>query len=325
MTVSIPPRGLIVDLITPLRQDRTLDSRGLGRLLDHLLPQVDALLLASPNSGEGTHLDSAQRLELFEKALVVIRGRMPLFVWITQDTKENTKDTLFRLSKVLERRRRSYGGQVFWVDTPLYYHSNRGLPTHYREMCQRIDEPLILHNDPVLIKSLAKPMKRRNIRTAILKELVQLKNIVGLIFLGSLDRAHNYQRACRGKNGFSIYDGDESHFLDHPSRSGVVSVGANAAPGTWKKITDSSLQTTADQKNYPEYLRQVWEMGKYLQDLKNVYHRMPVPVIKEILAAQGIIETATCTYPTENTSASKQKAVELMARYDDGFKPMAPF
>ncbi|MFO7739256.1 MAG: dihydrodipicolinate synthase family protein [Desulfatiglandaceae bacterium] len=323
MTVSIPPQGLIVDLITPLRNDRTLDGRGLGRLLDHLLPRVDGLLVASPNAGEGTYLDSARRVELFEMALVVVRGRLPLLVWITQGTEEGTTETLLRLSKALERRR-SYGGPVFWVDTPLYYHSNRGLPALYRDMCRMVDEPLILYNDPGLIKGLAKPMKRCDIRTAILKELVQLKQMVGLIFLGTLDRAHNYQRACRERKGFSIYDGDESHFLDHPSRSGVVSAGANAAPEAWKKITGSSLPTAAAPKSDPEYLQRVWDLGKYVQDLKDVYGPMPAPVIKEILAARGLIETAVCAYPIEDTSAAKQKAAAWMARNDPEFTPAAP-
>lgn len=320
MTVSIPPRGLIVDLITPLKGDRTLDGRGLGRLLDHLVPRVDGLLLASPNAGEGRQLDSDQRLALFEMALVVVRGRVPVFVWISRDSTERTRETLRNLKKTLERRG-AYSGQVFWVDTPLYYHSNRGLPDHYRAMCRMVDEPFILYNDPALIGGLAAPLKRRNIRTAVLKELVQSKPIAGLIFLGSLDRAHHYQRACRGRKDFALYDGDESRFLNHPSRSGVVSVGANAAAGAWKEITDASLQTTRGPKDYPEYLQQVWKTGKYLQDLKGAYQGMPVPVIKEILSAQGVIETPTCTESAEGTSAAKQKASEWMARYGDGLQP----
>jgi dihydrodipicolinate synthase/N-acetylneuraminate lyase len=313
MQVLIPPRGLVVELITPLNQDRSIDGRGLGRLLDRVSPLAHAVFLASPNIGEGKNLSLAQRLDLIEKALVVVRGRIPILFWITREDEEKTTETLLGLKKSLKRRR--YEGQVFWVDTPLYYHSNRGLPALYRNLSGMTSKPFILHNAPEFIKSLPKSLKRKNIRTAILKELVSLKTIVGLIFLGSLDRAHNYQKACRSRAHFRIYDGDERHFMDHPSMSGVVSSGANLAPRAWQKITESSLRITADQDNYPEYLHQVWDLGQYLRDLKGLYQRMPVIIIKQILADKGIIETPTCTFPTKDVEELKRRARELMDRY----------
>jgi dihydrodipicolinate synthase/N-acetylneuraminate lyase len=313
MQVLIPPRGLVVELITPLNQDRSIDGRGLGRLLDRVSPLAHAVFLASPNIGEGKNLSLAQRLDLIEKALVVVRGRIPILFWITREDEEKTTETLLGLKKSLKRRR--YEGQVFWVDTPLYYHSNRGLPALYRNLSGMTSKPFILHNAPEFIKSLPKSLKRKNIRTAILKELVSLKTIVGLIFLGSLDRAHNYQKACRSRAHFRIYDGDERHFMDHPSMSGVVSSGANLAPGAWQKITESSLRITADQDNYPEYLHQVWDLGQYLRDLKGLYQRMPVIIIKQILADKGIIETPTCTFPTKDVEELKRRARHLMDRY----------
>ena len=315
MEVLSPPRGLIVDLITPLRNDGSIDGRGLGRLLDQLSPLAHALFLASPNTGEGKNLSFAQRLELLEKAMVVIRGRIPILFWITRDTKKKTTEILLALKKVVERRR--YEGNVFWVDTPLYYHSNRGLPALYQNLSSMVNEPFILHNDPKLIKSLTKPIKRSNIRTGILKELIHLKGIVGLIFLGSLDRAHNYQRACRSQARFRVYDGDEINFLDHPSMSGVVSLGANLAPGAWRKTTESSLRITADRDDYPTYLYDVWELGQYLRDLKGIYQRAPVAIIKEVLADKGIIETPTCTFPPKDVEELKRRAEGLMARYGD--------
>jgi dihydrodipicolinate synthase/N-acetylneuraminate lyase len=280
-----------------------------------VLPHAHALLLAGPHMGEGKNLVLDQRVELFEKALVVIRARLPILIWITRDTLEDTEHTLLALKKVLEKRR--YAGQVFWVDTPLYYHSNRGLPTLYRDLCARVDEPFILHNDPEFIRALARPLKRNNIRTAILKELISLRSIVGLIFLGSLDRAHNYQRACRTRTHFRIYDGDEAHFLEHPSMSGTVSVGANLTPRAWQKITHSSLQMTGGQENYPDHLQQIWDLGRYLRSLKDTYQHMPVSIVKGALSDMGIIETPTSTLPAEDVEKPKNRLKELMAEYGD--------
>ncbi len=314
MEALTPPRGLIADLITPLKRDGSIDGKSLEGILDRVTPFAQAVFLSSPRTGEGKNLDSDERSDLLEKALDVIRGRIPILIWVTQDTEEKTRKTILTLNKSVEGTRDH--GQVFWVDTPLYYHSNRGLPAYYRDICSMVDQPVILHNDPELIKGVGTPFKRNNIRTSILKELTALDNIVGLVFLGPLDRAYNYQRACRGRTHFRIYDGDETNFLAHPSTSGVVSVGANLAPGAWHRIVRSSLQLKGEQGN-GEDLRQIWELGQYLRGLKDIYQTMPVAVIKEILSDMGIIETPTCTFPVENIEKPKEEIKELMARSGD--------
>jgi dihydrodipicolinate synthase/N-acetylneuraminate lyase len=315
MEVLPSPRGLIVDLITPLKKRGDIDGRGLGKHLDKVLPYVQGLLLASPHIGEGKNLDSEQRDELLEKALVVVRGRVPVLVWITQNSEEKTRETLLLLEKRLERRK--YTGQVFWIDTPLYYHSNRGLPIHYQNMSSMVREPFVLHNDPELIKQIASTFKRTNIRTSILKELARIHSILGLVFVGSLDRARNYQKAVRLRSNFRIYDGDESHFLTHPSLSGVVSVGANLAPRAWQKITASSLNLSGYQKEYPDHLQQIWELGGYLRNLREIYQNNSVPLIKQILSDKGIIEGPTCTFMGEDVGEQAKGLRVLMERYGD--------
>ena len=315
MDAQIAPRGLIADLITPLKEDGSIDDRGLSGLFDRIAHHTQAILLASPHSGEGRNLGVDRRLELLEKALNVIRGRIPTLIWVTQDTEEKTAETILSLKKGLERQK--YGGEVFWVDTPLYYHSNRGLPDHFQRLGAMVKQPFILYNDPELIFGLGKSFKRDNIRTSILKELSAFENIVGMIFLGPLERGNNYHRACRGQPHFRVYDGDETSFLDHPSMSGAVSLGANLAPNAWLKITESSLHLTGDKKGYPSYLQQVWALGQYLRDLKDIYQQMPVAIIKGILSDMGIIESPVCTFPTEDLEEPKRQIKELMNRYGD--------
>ena len=50
--MPVPPKGLIVDLVTPLHPDLSLDEAGLGRLLDRVVSQADAILAGSPDVGE---------------------------------------------------------------------------------------------------------------------------------------------------------------------------------------------------------------------------------------------------------------------------------
>lgn len=309
------PRGLIVDLITPLKQNGDLDGRSLGRQLDRVLPYVQAVLIAGPSLGEGGNLSAAQRAELMEKTLGVVRGQVPVIVWVTQDTEQKTKETLALLSNTLKPKKSR--GQVCWLDTPLYYHSNRGLVSYYRNLTTLTREPWLLHNDPGLIDRLARSFKRNNIRTAVLKEILEIEEIQGLLYSGSLDRAGNYQKATRARPDFRIYDGDEWRFLTHPSLSGVVSAGANLSPKAWSKITKASLGLSDGREDYPDRLQQIWKTGQYLRTLLDCYSSHAVQVIKETLSETGVIENPTCTVPAEDVGEKVRSIIEEMRRFGD--------
>lgn len=290
METVTAPRGLIAELITPLKNNGTIDPKGCKTLLDRIIPHIQGLFLAGPRYGEGMKLDGSLRFELLQCAFHIIGRRdIPLFVWISGESAAETFENVRFLEKKIDPI--DAANRLFWVDTPLIYHSNRGLPDFYRELCGTLNHPLILNNDPFCINA-ARPFKRHNIRTAILKELAQQGDIAGLIFSGTLERAHHYQRACRNRPDFRIYDGEERRFLEHPSMSGVVSVGANLAPEAWQKITRSSLQLHAHRENYPDRLHQIWQLGDFLSRLANLYENAPAQIIKEILMDMGVIQSA---------------------------------
>ena len=300
MENSAAPRGLIVDLITPFKHG-AIDGTGLESLLERVVPHAQALLLASPRHGEGGSMEMAMRHELLKKVCDAVSSHpISLFVWISGNTETQTRKNILALKEEFGKDFSENHPEVrrFWVDTPLAYHSNRGLPDYYRDLLTLLEGPLILHNDPNCIHA-TRAFKRRNIRTAVLKELVQIEGIVGLIFSGSLERAYHYQRACRGRQNFRIYDGDEKRFLEHPSMGGVVSVGANLAPGAWEMITQSSIQLHAHRENYPDRLQQIWESGDYLKNMVALYGQAPTAIIKTILSEMGTIGTPEMLAPVE--------------------------
>jgi dihydrodipicolinate synthase/N-acetylneuraminate lyase len=315
MAALSSPRGLIVDLVTPLKPNGDIDGRSLGRQLNRVLPHVQAVLVASPSLGEGRSLSDSQRAELVEKALAVIKGQVPVFVWITRETEEKTGETLRLLSKKLKARK--YQGQIGWLDTPLYYHSNRGLVPYYRALTSSTQEPWLLQNDPGLIDQLARSFKRNNIRTTVLKEILGIEKIQGLLYWGSLDRAGNYQKTARARPDFRMYDGDELRFLTHPSLSGVVSAGANLCPKGWSRITEASLGLSDIREDYPDRLQQLWKTGRHLRTLLDLYGSQPVPIIKQVLAEAGILESPTCTGPVEPVGEKVRSIIEEMRRYGD--------
>jgi dihydrodipicolinate synthase/N-acetylneuraminate lyase len=178
-------------------------------------------------------------------------------------------------------------------------------------------EPWLLHNDPGLIDQLDHSFKRNNIRTAIFKEILGMDEIQGLLYLGSLDRAGNYEKATRERPDFRIYDGDELRFLTHPSLSGVASAGANLSPKAWRKITESSLGLSDGRENYPDRLQQVWTTGRYLRTLVDLYSSQTVQVIKQVLSEAGILESPTCTVQAEEVGEEVRSVIEEMKKFGD--------
>jgi hypothetical protein len=134
----------------------------------------------------------------------------------------------------------------------------------------------------------------------VFKDLIKNRNISGLIHQGTLDRSRNYQKTLKKRSDFRIYDGQEFRFLDHPSRSGVVSLGTNLSPRAWAKITASSLNLESREKGYPDYLSQIWELGALLHKLMVQYGKNPVPVIKAVLADMGIVRSPFSLLPSGN-------------------------
>jgi dihydrodipicolinate synthase/N-acetylneuraminate lyase len=306
-----PPKGLIVDLITPLCDTGGIDKKSLNSLLRRALPHVDGVLLGSPRIGEGRALDFDCRVELLEHAMALIDGERAILFWISGESSEETKEILSALEDRVSTC--AYKGLVFWLDSPLYYHSNRGLSAYYEKITSLARNPFVLYNDPGLIKILDKALKRANIRTNILKELGGMEGIKGLVSCGSLARANNYQRCLRNRSDFRLYDGGETRFLEHPSMSGVVSMGANVAPETWGIITRASLGMGKDDDP-----GRLFEMGTLLKDLLRIYQENPVGMIKKALYDLNVIDSPACTPKTEPFHGNVTPLVEFLSHHHLG-------
>jgi hypothetical protein len=287
MRKPVTPRGLICSLALVPNPDNRSVYRGLESLLARLQPAVAGLFLDPMFWCPDAHCCGPASSSLLEEAIGLAPPDLPLWVRITGTSAEQTVHICHQLENVCRRLR--YRGPLAWVDTPLFYHSNRGLPTYYRSLLAETEFHLIVDNDPQLIRRIGDTTKRKNIRTGILKKLVQEPRLVGLVHRGNLSRGINYQRAVRSRSDFLIYDGRESNFLKYPSASGVLSVGANLLPYEWKTITSASLNLKDNHLGQASSFRHLWEAGQRVRTLQKNYRQSPVRIIPAVLAAWGLI------------------------------------
>jgi len=282
---ACPPRGLILALVTPFDERGEIDWPSLKQLIGRSLPFCDGLLIGEGLFGEGLCLPNPMRLELLRGCREVVSGAKPLLLCPTAQTTEETLSNVEALGKLYAREGKE---SLFWVDLPLWYHSNRKLPQLYEEWAKRTPLSILLYNHPHLISRLNRSLKRRNIRTAVLKRLAENEQIVGLIQAGDLKRTIHYQRALRARRDFRFYDGDENNFLNQPSSSGVVSGGANLLPEAWQEIVSTSLNAVEDPARSLTLLKQ----SQKLRELTRALQMNPAKTLKFALHRLGIIAQA---------------------------------
>ena len=138
-----------------------MDVGALGRLIDHVAGISDALLIGDMSWGEGVALHYKTRLETACAVLEIVRGRRPVLVTITSPSKKETRDLLGHIEAFIERS--AYPGTLFWVDYPIYYHGNRGLPQWYESMARDTRFNFILGNHAGLLEWRRKPIKHKKL------------------------------------------------------------------------------------------------------------------------------------------------------------------
>ena len=307
--------GLICPLVTPLKTGDVVDERSLDRLIEHVGGGADALLVNDLFWGEALSLSPKSRLEVASTVLEIVQGRWPVFITITADSRKATSDLLARTERFIERS--DYRGNVFWVDYPIYYHSNRGLPQWFEIMAQESEIGFVLGNHAGLMETRKRPVKHKNIRTAVLKKISRVENVQGLVFSGSLRRSMNYRKAVRHRRGFKIYDGDEEAFLEQPSTDGVVAGGANLLPQAWQGIASSSLNRFDVQQQYPDHTAQILETADMLKAFHALYFQNPPAIMKRMLHVAGILPNAHIASATEPTTPEQNRAVEEICKEYD--------
>jgi hypothetical protein len=232
-------RGLICRIALPANPQ----DMDWAALMKRLTPHIDGCLLDFGYwQGEAGVGAGPAPLDYLDLLLPHMPSNLLLLLHVTGFSRDRTLDTVRQFQAHCSGR--PIRDRLVWVDLPLLYHSNRGLPGLYRDMRELSTQPILLENDPDRVKRLKKLGQRSNIRTQIVKSLAQSGDVVGLIHHGDLGRALNYSRAAAGAQQFKILDGNEQHFLDYPSTSGVVSTTANLLPAHWARLVAGAGKST---------------------------------------------------------------------------------
>ena len=218
--------GVIPALITPFKDDGSLDEEGVKTNVEFLVEQgVDAVVPCG-STGESATLSHEEHVRVIE--LAVDASKVPV---IAGTGSNNTAEAID-----LTKKAEDIGADAAMVICPYYNKpSDKGLVEHFTKIAESTDLPIILYNVP--------GRTAKNIPPEVVAKLAKIDNIVGIKEAsGDLVQMAEIIRMTQDDD-FVLLSGDDALTLPILSIGGrgVISVAANVAPKLMKDLVDSYM------------------------------------------------------------------------------------
>lgn len=261
-------QGCGTALVTPFRQDQSLDEEALRRLAQRQVEAGIHFLVPCGTTGENPTLTRQEHLRVVEIALDVARGKVPVLAGCGGN---NTREVA-ALAKDLE----ALGSDGLLVVTPYYNKPTPdGLFEHYRAISQATRLPIVVYNVP--------GRTALNVEPATLARLATLETVIGVKEAsGNISQITSIFQVV--PNDFAVLSGDDAITLPLIALGGVgiISVVANEVPFAMARLTSLCLEG-----DFPGAV----EMHRRLHALMeiNFIESNPGPV-KAAMALMGLLE-----------------------------------
>ncbi len=206
--------GVIAAIVTPFREDGSIDGKGLADLVEFLVgSKVDGIVPCG-TTGESATLTHDEHRTVVSAVVEAARRRVPV---IAGTGSNSTAEAV-----ALTRFAQDAGADGALVITPYYNRpSQEGLYRHFKAVADASPLPIVLYDVPSRTACHLEPETAARIAES--KNVVAIKEASG-----SLDAVSR----LRAATSLSILSGDDSLTLPALALGavGVVSVAANVAP-----------------------------------------------------------------------------------------------
>ncbi|HKK05300.1 MAG TPA: 4-hydroxy-tetrahydrodipicolinate synthase [Gammaproteobacteria bacterium] len=219
--------GSMVALVTPLRDDGSIDDASLAALVEFHIEHGTDAIVAVGTTGESATLDHDEHCHVIRRVVEVAKGRIPVIA----GTGANSTSEAIELTRCAMQA----GADACLLVTPYYNKpTQEGLYLHHKAVAEAVAIPQILYNVPG--------------RTAVdmlpdtVDRLASISNIVGIKdATGNLDRARELVQRCGDR--IDIYSGDDATAMELMllGGKGDVSVTANVAPRAMHEMCAAAI------------------------------------------------------------------------------------
>ena len=201
---------IITALVTPFKEDGSINFEVLPKLIEHLLAHHTEGLIIAGTTGESPTLTHEEELELFAEVQKIVKGRVPLIAGIgTNDTRDSIE---------FAREVDKFGGFAAGLAVTPYYNkpTQEGLYQHYKAIAEASNLPVIVYNVPS--RTVAGLTVETSLRLAQLPNIIAIKDCTGIDAL-----THLVENAPQD---FLIYTGEDGQAFHAKAigAQGVISV-----------------------------------------------------------------------------------------------------
>ncbi|MEK9604319.1 MAG: 4-hydroxy-tetrahydrodipicolinate synthase [Flavobacteriaceae bacterium] len=221
-------QGHGVAMITPFKDDGSIDFDALPIIIDHMISRGVDYLVVLGTTAETATLSKEEKIALVDKVVSVNSGRLPLILGLGGNHTEQIIESFewFDLSSF---------SAVLSV-TPYYNKPNQeGLYQHFKAVAENSSLPIVLYNVPSRTGVNISP-------DTVLRLANDFENIVAIKEAsGDFQQAQTLIKNC--PSNFSILSGDDEMSLPMilAGAKGVISVIGNAIPELYSEIIHQAL------------------------------------------------------------------------------------
>ena len=226
-------RGAFTAMITPMKEDGSIDYDGYRKLLRFQMEEGIDGLVPLGTTGETPTLDEDEEQRIID----VVMGEVRAFEKVLGAGSNNTRDAV----RYTERAKKA-GADAALVVTPYYNKpSFEGIFRHF-EAVSRVGIPILVYN--------IAGRTGKNIDTPTLSRIADLPNIAGVKEAsGSISQMTDVIDTIKSKHpDFAVLSGDDAMTLPLIAcgGDGVVSVVSNAAPALVSEMVRAALSGDYD-------------------------------------------------------------------------------
>ena len=285
-------KGTGVAIVTPFKEDRSVDYTALEKLIQHLITGGVNYLVVNGTTGESVTLTRQEKLDVLAFVIKTNNSRIPLVFGLGGNNTQDIIDCLNTYDFT--------GVDAILSVSPCYNKpSQEGIYQHYKAIAAICSLPIILYNVPARTGSHMEAETVLRLANDC-KNVIGVKEASGVIF--------NSMKIIRNKpEGFLVISGDD--ILNLPiiasGGDGIISVIANAFPKDYSEMVKAAL--IGDFKRAQQLHYKYFDMVHYMFVDGNP------PGIKATLKILGICGD-TVRLPLVNVTSATYQALEKLIK-----------
>ena len=225
-------KGLGVALITPFKENKSVDYSKLAELSERLIVNGVDYLVVLGTTSEAPTLNSKERDKILTKVIDTVNGRVPVVAGLGGNNTSKVAKAFRNFNHI--------GVDAILSVTPYYNKpSQEGLFQHYRVLSESSPLPILLYNVPSRTGINLQP-------ETTLRIAQECKNVIGIKEAGTLEQA-KYLIENR-KDNFLVISGDDGNALPiiNAGGDGVISVLGNAFPLLFADMVHKAMNHKQD-------------------------------------------------------------------------------